>query len=248
MDIIDEKGRVFGVINLVDFLVVLFILAIAIAGVTAVLDEQNPPSKPEQTHYATLSFSAPLESNVTQIETGEPILPTPAGTPITATDIYRAFERDGDVHFVVRGSYDGRLTRTRDRLYGGDTIPVVVGKYRVEAAVLSINQTNASIETRTVPLVLAFNASAPVKRSLNAGQKIRADNQTVATIRSIDIRQSSQEGPSFIGVELRARGVNGIPMYAGHPLRLNTSVTLVTDKARVTGRVWELGTTEIDDG
>ncbi|RNJ27133.1 DUF4330 family protein [Halosegnis longus] len=39
MQLLDEHGRVFGVVNIIDLLVVLFVVAVGVAGITLVADE-----------------------------------------------------------------------------------------------------------------------------------------------------------------------------------------------------------------
>jgi hypothetical protein len=59
MQVIDEEGRVFGVVNIIDILVVLFILAVVVAGLAFVLGNDSSDSAgDEEIGTATVTLRA----------------------------------------------------------------------------------------------------------------------------------------------------------------------------------------------
>lgn len=71
MKIIGEKGRLFGVLNIIDALVILLVVAVMAAGVALVTGVQGEPNEPESTRYATISYTVPLESDAATLKDGE---------------------------------------------------------------------------------------------------------------------------------------------------------------------------------
>ncbi len=55
MEVIDEKGRVFGIVNVIDLVVVLFLLAVVAAGTALVLSDPRPEP---QTESVTVTVQA----------------------------------------------------------------------------------------------------------------------------------------------------------------------------------------------
>ncbi len=56
MPIIDDEGRLFGYINVVDALVVLLLLSVLLAGAVLVTDFEVSPTEPSGEDYATLTL------------------------------------------------------------------------------------------------------------------------------------------------------------------------------------------------
>jgi hypothetical protein len=68
MPTIDDEGRLFGAINVIDALVVLLVLAVALAGITLVAGSNSVES---ETHYATLDLGSQPEYIVEQLDESE---------------------------------------------------------------------------------------------------------------------------------------------------------------------------------
>jgi len=251
MEIIDEKGRLFGVVNVVDALVVLLVLAVVAAGVALVVGGNDSPADAgdendtEATRYATLSYTVPYESAAATLNNDDSLQAVEGDEAYNVSDVYRSFTPDGSVHVVARVAYEEEFTANDERLYGGQELPVTTGAYRVTANTVAVNQSTAAIPTETVPVVLSANVSSSVAETVEPGQQATIGNDTVATIESVRRGETNGDRQQlWLGVELRAWDRSTGPVFDGQSLRVDNPVTVVTDRAVVRGRLHEVGTTE----
>lgn len=249
MDIIDDQGRLFGVANIIDVLVLLLVLAVVAAGVALVAGgNSTSDGGPQETRYATVSYTVPLESQGATLETGDSLSVIRGGEVYNVSDVYRSFTPEGAAHIVARIEYSGDLTTNGNRLYGGDEAELTTGSYRMAATVLANNQTRSTLSTRQVPVVLALNSSSSTARAIEVGQRATIANQTVATVASVG-RESNATGHQrvFVGVELEAWERHSSLTFDGERLLVDNPVTIITDTAVIRGRVHEVGTTTIPE-
>jgi len=91
MDVLDEKGRLFGRVNVVDAFVVLFALTIVIAGAALVYGD-GLGDEPTETMHVTLVSETPsattLEIGEIDLESGTFVSPR-RGTTANITDVHR---------------------------------------------------------------------------------------------------------------------------------------------------------------
>ena len=251
--VIDDEGKLLGLINIVDLLVVLLVLAVGIAGVALVQssgsDQTDTEPEPEPTRYATVAYPAPLSSDAALIETGETLSPVGSNTAFTVVDVYRSFTTGGDAYVLTRIEYDGTLSGAQGRLYGGDDTALSTDSYRVNAHVLAANQTATEIRTRQVPVVLSANVTDATARSIAAGQQATIDGDRVATIETVTERSRTEDRRQLlIGVELTVWDTEPVPQFDSQALRVDNDVTIVTDTATIRGQVYTVGTTDATAG
>ncbi|MCU4800382.1 DUF4330 family protein [Halobacteria archaeon HArc-gm2] len=255
MEILDEKGRLFGVVNVVDALVVLLVLAVVAAGVALVVGGQNSPdaggtndTDSESTRYATLSYIVPYESSAATLQDNDTVRFVDGGEYYNVSDVYRSFTPSGSVHVVTTVAYDEEFTANGNQLYGGQSTQLTTGSYRVTANTVAVNQSTASIPTQQVPVVLSANVTSSVAQAVAEGQEATIGNETVATVESVRRGETNGDRQQvWLGVELRAWDRTTGPVFDGQSLRVDNPVTVVTDTVVVRGRLHEVGTTELPE-
>ena len=109
--LIDDEGRIFGLVNIVDVLVVLFVAAVVVAGAALVLsDDPEPEPEPEpelETTYATLDLGTQSEAIVEELNEGDTYEPNDLDT-LTITDLH--FTPEGDqIRAIARVELEGEL-------------------------------------------------------------------------------------------------------------------------------------------
>jgi hypothetical protein len=116
--LVDEQGRLFGAVNIIDALVVLFVAVIVIGGIWFVgFSESEPDGEPNgegeatpgsetELRYATLDVGTVSPQVESQIETGDTVQTT-QNANLTITDIYRA-PADDALRVFVRVELVGR--------------------------------------------------------------------------------------------------------------------------------------------
>ncbi len=100
MELIDDEGRLFGRVNVIDALVVLLIAAVVVAGAAFVLTDDPAPAPEMNTTYATLDIGTVSPYVVDAIEEGDAYDPDGAST-LRITDVHLTPQGD-DTRVVLR--------------------------------------------------------------------------------------------------------------------------------------------------
>lgn len=252
MDIIDEKGRVFGVVNVVDALVVLVVLALIVAGVALVTggtgEEPGSGTEPQPTRYATVSFEVPHGSDAATLAPDDTLSVIEGSESFAVRDVYRSFTPDGAVHVVATIGSEGSLTVDESPIYGGDTVGMTTGSYRVDADVLTVNRTSGEIPTTSRQVVLTTNVTGTVANAIDSGDTATIGDTEVASVTGVDRRETeSGERRVLVGLELTVWDSEPVPAFDGSSLRVGNQVTVVTDHVTIPGRVAAVGTDDPGD-
>ncbi|WP_324759685.1 DUF4330 family protein [Haloarcula sp. GH36] len=248
--VLDEDGSLFGIVNIVDALVVVLLVTVVVAGVALVISES--PDRTDQSQpprYATVTYTVPISSDAASIDESSTLTFAGSGSSYEVTTTTKGFTSDREVQIVARVRYRGNFSgpaideqgilRGERPLYGGDESIVLTRGYRTPVTVMAVNQSTSSIQTRRIPLVLAVNES--VGRAVETGDSVRVGSQTVGTVRAV--APETEGSRALVGLELTAWLRDDTPWYTDRPLRVDTELTVVTNDAVITGRVTRIGTT-----
>jgi len=243
MKIIDEHGNLFGLVNTVDALTVLVVLTVLTAGATLVLSgstDESEPTEPEPLRYATVSYTTPLSSDATALDTGTTISVAGGDETFQVEDVYRSFS-NSSAHVVARVSYRGTPVANGNRIYGGDTVEMTTNSYRFRGEVLSVNETATEIHQTRVPVVVRATVDDAVAQAVTSGQQVTIQNQTVARIQSVTRGSTSgNQREVRVRVEVVARYQGQAPTFGGKRLRLGRPISIVTDTFIIRGSVIEI--------
>lgn len=139
-EIIDEKGRVFGLVNIVDVLVILLVLAVVVGGVAVVLstdsdtepagDDQPPGTNDtnatngenvtndgnvtNESRFVTLDFGTVPTYMSEHIDEGQQWPEAATGDHYTITDVYLSGQFGDRTTVVVRARVNGTYNQTSD--------------------------------------------------------------------------------------------------------------------------------------
>jgi hypothetical protein len=86
--LLDDEGKLFGAVNIVDALVVLFVVAVAVAGAALVFQPEPEPESPDPTTTnVTLDLGTQPSYIVTEIAEGDTYSPD-SNSKLTITEVY----------------------------------------------------------------------------------------------------------------------------------------------------------------
>jgi len=252
MDLIDEHGRLFGLVNVIDALVVLLVAAIVIAGVALVLQEpqadQEPPADTE-TRYATISFGNQPADIAETIATRDPTRLANGGTA-NVTDVYHAPKPDGAVFVVARVAMTGRTQNDSfvvggRAVRGGDAVTVVGDTYVLDGRITALSDSEPRLPTSETPVVVEATLPTAVARVVDESDVYRVGTTTSATVESVAVFPTSDSDRRrvLLGVQLRTLSTGSSPKFAGQPVLVGRNLTLAPDDAAVTGTIVARGTT-----
>lgn len=168
MDLIDDRGRLFGVVNVIDALAVLLVLAVVVAGV-ALLDPFG--SAEETTRYATIDLGEQPAHVAEQISVGDNVSRSGTGDELTITDVYVSPTAENDVAVTVRAAVNGTLEETDDGttsfFFAGDPfrpgreVTLETTEYEFGGQVLDLDRDGRALETATVPITVKIENAQP---------------------------------------------------------------------------------------
>ena len=249
--VIDEEGRLFGVINVIDALVVLLVVAVVAAGLALVV----PSGGTGETRYATIDLGAQPEYKADQITDGDRWEIEGSGDDLTITEVFAAPRTDGERDVVIRAAINGTTADPEvdpeaspiefagDVLRFGQDLEIETNQYVVDGTVTDVSTSEAigTPDTRTV-VVEATDLSDRRANRLGEGMnEVLGDTET-ATVTGIE-RQDRDGGGQDVALTLTfvvQQQEDGTVLFRGERLRFDQPITLDLDGTIVDGEVVDI--------
>jgi uncharacterized Zn-binding protein involved in type VI secretion len=247
--LIDDEGNLFGVINVVDALVLLLVVAVLVAGVGLVLGGGNDtePAPEMATNFVTLDMGTQPDYIVAALNEGDTYAPTEASN-LTITDIYLAPQSD-QTRVVARARLEGQMRNdTLDYANApprlGRVLEINTDRYNVTGQISAVGN-GSSLNTATTTVVLRDNVSAADASAITPGDEITVAGRTIATVEDVAIYPTTDASRRQILVEanLSTHTQQGVNRFGGTPLRPGQQVRLSTSDYTING-----GIERIDSG
>ncbi len=252
MGIVDEKGRLFGVVNVIDLLVVAVALTTLIAGAAFVL--LNDPEPPEERYVTVVLDERPAG-----------IVPTldgdSAATPTGAVKLGRATGRVTDTYLAPTDN-DGIITvarirvqvsaaaanRTTDRRLAtadatylvGEKIGLTVGEATYTGYVHAVGESNDSLATRTVTTTVTTRLPPAVAERIEPEDTHRIAGREVARVTAVERTSADNRTRVEAMVALRVLKTDVGPLYGDQRVRPGARVVMAPDGYEFTGTVTEV--------
>lgn len=243
MRLLDEEGRLFGRVNVVDALVVVFALAVIVAGAALVFTDDagtETPEPDEATMHVTLVTGGDA---ATVLEPGEVALD---GRSANVTDVHPT---EGP-RVYLRVALDGTETEAGFRFAGDrvrldDRFTVVTNTTRTDSRVVQ-RDVAETFETETTTVTAETVVRPQIADAVSPGDEHRIGDATIATVTAAESTPADDpdvdDGRTLtVTLELETRTVDGVPHYAGRPVRLGRSLGFETDAYQFTAEVVERG-------
>ena len=246
MNVIDDEGRLFGAVNVVDALVVLFVVAVIVAGAALVFGGDPEPEPEVETTYATLDVGATQPYIVESISEGDTYNATDDST-LRITDVYLA-PQGGHTRVHLRVALEGTLNDQGSLVYAnapprlGRTLDITTDRYEITGQIRDVGDDDA-LEREQQGVVLSTRLDAVEAQNVAAGDEIRLGGRTVARIENVTRYATGRPDQRrlFVAVTLDAqRQRNGL-RFGGQPLRRGQTLTLETEQYRLNGRIEQVG-------
>lgn len=249
MQIIDEDGNLFGVVNIIDAFVLVFVLVVIAAGATLVFSGSFTDKEPTlKTTHVTLDIGKQPAFIASEINAGD-TYSAGGNSQLTLTDVYLASQGNGTrviARAALRAPVSGDTISYSDappRL--GRTLQVTTDRYQVKGQIQSIGQ-NETLARETSTVVLQSMMGAAQAREVTPGDKVRLGGQTVATIEHVNkyATQNANQTRLLIGVSLQTLVSNGEKHFGGVPVQQGAEITLNTAEYTLSGPIQRVGTSD----
>jgi hypothetical protein len=244
MDVLDEQGRLFGRVNVVDALVVVFAVAVVIAGMSLVYGD-GLGDQPTETMQVTLisenTSATALDRGEIDLESGT-LAGTRRGTTAIVTDVHRTA---GPLTYL-RVALDGTRTEDGFRFNGeparlGDTVVVASNRTRATTRIVE-RDVDPTFSTTSTTVRIEATVRRPVAEAVAASDEVSVGPTTVATVTDANATARNETHSDLrVSLTLETRLVDGTAHYAGRPVRLGRTIWIKTDDYKFAGEVVDRG-------
>jgi|GEM_PF-360618 len=245
--LIDDRGRIFGRVNIIDAIVVILVLAVGVAGafiVTATVGSKTTP----ETGSLNVTIDAGTHPSyiVSQINEGDTYAPN-GRSNITIKDIYLSPE-GGSSRVILRAELHGRLSESR-LMYNnapprlGRELGIYTNTYELNGTLRNIGG-DSSFNTSETTVQLLATLSASDAQSLDSGDPVSVADRRVATIDDVTIYDGGNPDQriAYVTATLQTVGDGPEKSFGTTTLGQGTTITLPTDDVVLEGRIQRVGT------
>lgn len=240
MEVLDEQGRLFGRVNIVDALVVLFAVAVIVAGAALVFGddsaptpEPSPDSEPEErTLYVTLEATGDA---ATALDTDEVQLD---GASANITDVHRTPGPRSYLRIALNGTEsEGRFRFGDSHVRLGDTYTVTNNVTRTGSRVVERDVT-PEFETQTTTVTVETTVRTPLAEAVSEGDEQRVGDSTVLEVTSTETSAVNETHTDLRAtLDLETLVVDDVPHYGGRPVRLGREFEIGTDDYEIDAEI-----------
>lgn len=248
MNLLDDEGRLFGVVNIIDVLVVLFVVAVVVAGAALVLSDDPEPEPELETTYATVDLGTHSEAVIEELNEGDTYEPNDLDS-LTITDLHftpesnqiRAFARvelEGEFESGAV-NYDGAPPRL------GRSLDIITNRYRVDGTIQRVGDSPDLDQERT-EVVIEDTIAVDDAEALAVGDEIRLDDRPTATVESVTRYGTADPDQKrvFVGLSVETLTDGDTPRYGATPIRRGSTLVFAGDGYHLDGQITRVGTTE----
>ena len=241
MEVIDDEGDLFGVVNVVDALVVLLVLAVVVAGAALVFSDDPAPEPERATTHATLDMGTQPTYIVNEINEGDSYSPDD-GSNLTITDVHLT-PRGNDVGVTLRVALEGEAGEESISYAGapprlGRSLAIETPRYQVSGQIRAVGGGDA-LDRESTTVIVRDTLDAETAAAVAAGDEVRLAGRTVATVENVAIYATGNPDRSrvFLETTVDAHREGGRTRFGGVPLRRGQSLTLPADAYTVDGTI-----------
>lgn len=248
MNVLDDEGNLFGVVNVIDVLVVLFAVAVVVAGAALVLSDDPEPGPDLETTYATVDLGTQPEAVVEELNEGDSYSPNDLDT-LTITDLHFTPE-DNQIRAIARVELEGEVENNAVYYDGapprlGRSLDILTNRYRVDGSIQRVGE-SPDLDRGETELVLEDTIDIDSAEALAVGDEIRLDDRPTATVESVTQYRTSDPDKVrvFVGLSVRTLTDGDTPKYGSTDVRRGSTLTFAGDGYLLDGQIARVGTLE----
>jgi hypothetical protein len=249
--VLDDEGRLFGVVNVIDALVVLVVIALLIAGFALLTPGTS------DTRYATIDLGAQPDHTAAQITPGDE-WDVDGGLTITDVYMYPADEdADGDTNVMVRAAVNGTtidaeqgdgtpISFNGDPLRFDRQLTIETVEWAAEGTVVDIGPEDDSLETVSEDLVVQTIVDPTTAQQVQPGDTYTVGDTELLSVQSVTVYPTAtpNERRVVLGVTAAARLDDSVPLFGDQPIQAGTTLPVRTGAYSLTGDVVNTGSLE----
>jgi hypothetical protein len=248
MELLDDEGNLFGVVNVVDALVVLFVLAVVAAGAAFVLqpDPEPAPEPDRVTMDATLDLGTQPSYLIEEIDAGDTYSPS-GDAELEITDVHLAPQ--GDSTRVILGvTLSGPASEDTITYAGapprvGRSLDIQTSTYQVSG---TLRDLGSGPQTTTTEVVIEDTVSTDTATTIEPGDTYTLGGTEIATVESVHAygTETTDRKRVLVGLSLATLEDDGDVRFGGSTVTEGTTIPVRTSDYTLAGAVQRVGATE----
>jgi len=248
MEVIDEEGNLFGVVNVIDALAVLLVVAVVVAGATLVFSSGGDDAPEVAATHVTLDLGQQPTYIVSAITAGD-VHEAGPNSQLTLTDVYLAPQGNG-ARVIARAELQAPVSddsiayaNAPPRL--GRSVEVATSRYQVTGQLRAVGG-NETLRRGESTVVVESTMRAADAREVTPGDEVRLAGRTVATVETVTRYATGNPNRTrvLVGATLQTVTTDDRERFGAVPVQQGAQVTLDTAQYRLSGRIQRVGTTE----
>lgn len=252
--VLDDEGRLFGLVNVIDLLVVLLVLAVVVAGAALLLSGSGEPDS----RHATVDLGDQPDFIASEIEPGDEFDVEGSSDTVTITDVYR-YDGDDGTSVLVRVTINGttiepdepedrpRFEFRGEQLRVGQQLPIQTPDYEVEGEIVQLQRSGEQLPVTESDFLVETTVSESTADELSTGDEYRVAGETLAEI--TDIQQFPAEDGDrtvLLGLSAQVLERDGGAHFGSIPVRVGSELSFVGDGYELSAEIVRRGTSTID--
>lgn len=248
MQIIDEQGNLFGVINVIDALVVLMVVAVGVAGVALVFGDIAEPEPELDATGVTLDLGVIPEFIVAEINEGDRYSPND-NSNLTITDVHLT-PSGGGLRVIIQAEVEGEVREEGGGidyrgapLRLGRSLVINTNRYEVSGRIRDVSDSD-TLNRQQTSVLLRTTLPSVEARAVSPGDEIQLAGRTVATVQQVSAYASrdATQRTVFLNVSLETHRRQDERRFSGAPVRRGQTVQLDGDGYSIAGSIERVGT------
>lgn len=253
MPVIDDEGRIFGTINIIDALVVLLVVAIGVAGIALVTSGGGGAGDADsrtETRHVTVDFGMQPEYVVEQLSTGDTSEPGNGVENATVTELYVAPGENGVrtiARVAVTGHVSGQVfTYDGSQLRLGRTMAFTTASSAMNGTITAFGDSR-DLATGSYPILVSNVVEEETARALSSGDTYTIAGRDVATIENVSIygTENASEKRVFVGVSIETLEEGQQRRFGGRRVGDISTTSFLTETYGFDGRVVRVGSSDL---
>lgn len=250
-NLIDDEGKIFGRINIIDALAVLFVAAVIVTGIAFIASTIGADQSSPETHetFATIDIGTQPIHLADQISEDDKI--SKSGDVLTVTDVYVG-PTEGEKASVVIRVASGSAPQSSDSSVDylnyagssysqGDSVGLRTNEYFVQGRILSIGTDRSSLDTETSQVQLQTSMSTVQASALEPGETYDLGSRTVGTIEEVSTVSRSTEQNVTLGVSLDTINKSGKTLFGTYDASVGSSIPFDVSTSNISATVIHRG-------
>ncbi|QLG61097.1 DUF4330 family protein [Halorarum salinum] len=258
MQLIDDEGNLFGIVNAVDAFAVLLVIAVLTAGAAFALQPDPEPQESDRTsRHATLDLGSQPDYIIAELNEGDTYSASEK-TNLTITDVHLEPTTDGsDTRVFLRVELVGESTETADntgtpmlsyegappRL--GRNLDIVTDSYQVSGRITDVGD-ESSLPTVERTVLLETTVDADTATIIEEGDQFTLRERTLGAVEHVEVYGTNKSNRKrvLLGVTLTASEMGDGTEFAGTRLRQGATIPFRTADYDLMGEITRVDATE----